>query len=224
MPTKQLYKQLYLTRDIRAKVGEREVIGIATSTSSKLEVIRFIQKVVINLEGNIYISGKNTKPRYREELKPTGKVKENVDIQDFLTGRENINLILKDTRKKHDEKLDKYIDILGLTKILDKQASEYSIVELQKLDIIRALIYDAKVLVLDSPDCCKDLKDKKALRKITQKLMKNSDIIIFFVSDDYKNLTSNCNRIVIFENNQIDKIFVSGSFEQIEEQEACQSK
>ena len=36
MPTKQLYKQLYLTRDIRAKVGEREVIGIATSTSSKL--------------------------------------------------------------------------------------------------------------------------------------------------------------------------------------------
>ncbi len=216
---KQIKKHLLLIKDIRKYIENKEIIGITTKNTTKLEIIKFVQKVVNDLDGNIYITGRNIKNRYRKELEPTKKMLENVEIQKDLTGMENIEIILQKKRKKITEELQEYIEILNLSKIIHEKTSEYSKVELQNLDIIRAIIYDAKIIILDEPECCESLKDKKEFRESLRNFISHSDIIIFFVAEEKEMLLHTCNKIIQLEKSKIDRIHILESFEEIEERE-----
>lgn len=216
---KEMKTQLLLFKEIRSFINEGDVIGIASLEAPRKDIIIFIKKVLQNLEGNVYITGKDIKNRYRNDLSPTRKLIENPDIQKDLTGRENLEILLKQQRKSFDTQLEKSIKYLKLTNIINKKTSSYNKVELQKLDIVRALIYDTKVLIFDDPECLDTLKNKKIMRKATQQLLENTDMKIFFVADKYEKLESNCNKIIFFENNKINKIYMSGTFKEIKKRE-----
>lgn len=216
---KQIKKHLLLIKDIRKYIENKEIIGITAQNTTKLEIIKFVQKVVNDLDGNIYITGRDIKTRYRKDLEPTKKMLENIEIKKDLTGMENIEIALQKKRRKLTEEIEKYIEILNLSKIIHEKTSEYNKLELQNLDIIRAIIYDAKIIILDEPECCENLKGKKEFRKTLENFLLHSDIIIFFVADDYKSLVHNCNKIVQLEKAKIDRIHILGSFDEIEERE-----
>lgn len=216
---KQIKKHLILIKDIRKYVKNKEIVGITVKNTTKLEIIKFVQKVVDDLDGNIYITGRDIKNRYRKELEPTKKMMENVEIRKDLTGMENLEIALKKKRKELTEEINKYLEILNLSKIIHEKTSEYNKVELQNLDIMRAIIYEAKIIILDEPECCENKEDQKAFRETLKNLISNSDIIIFFVADENEKLIHTCNKIVQLEKAKIDKIHILGTFDEIEERE-----
>lgn len=216
---KQIKKHLLLIKEIRKYTANKEIIGITSKNTTKLEIIKFVQKVVNDLDGNIYITGRDIKTRYRKELEPTKKMLENIEIKKDLTGMENIEIALQKKHKELTEEMKKCIEVLNLSKIIHEKASEYNKVELQILDIMRAIIYDSKIIILDEPECCNNLDGKKKLREVLLNLISYKDITIFFVAEDPEVLSHNCNKIVQLEKAKIDKIHIIGTFDEIKEKE-----
>lgn len=216
---RRVRKHAYLLQDIRNYVENKEIIGICPMDTTKLELVNFILKVVTDVNGNIYITGKDIKARYFNRLEPSKKVLENIEIQKELSGMENIEIALKKNRKKMTEEIDDYIEALELGNIIHKSVSEYNKVQLQNLDIVRSAIFGSNIIILDEPECLEDLKSKKSFRKTMDKLLKVSDIHIFFISDDPSRLTQNCNKIIHLEDAMIESITVLGPYKKVKEKE-----
>lgn len=216
-------KHAYLLQDVRKYIENKEIIGICPKDTTKLELVNFVQKIVTNLNGSIYITGKDIKTRYFKDLEPSKKALENIDIRKELSGMENIEIALKNNRKKLTEEIDDYIEVLGLGDIIQKKTSEYNKVQLQNLDIIRATIFGSKIVIIDEPECCEDLKGQKSFRKTMKKLVKYSDMVIIMVSKEREKLEHNCNKIIHLEDGMIESISVLGTFKEIEAREKAKN-
>ena len=143
-------------RDVSFKVRSGDFISlVGPSGCGKSTVIRLINGIISPTTGSITIDGTTyTKQPPKELLKKIGFVFQNPNLLPWLTIKENLEVPLKILGYKGPEWDMRVADLLkmvGLQQQQNRRPGEISEGMKQRLGVIRAMVHDPEILLMDEP-------------------------------------------------------------------------
>ena len=193
------------------KNGEFFVL-IGPSGSGKTTTLKLINRLIEQTEGDIYFQDKKLKDYNLRELRlETGYVLQQIALFPNLTVEENIALIPE--MKKFDKKLivEKTKDLLekvGLDPKLyiKRYPKELSGGEKQRIGILRAIIANPKVLLMDEPVSALDPISRTQLQDLIKQLHNEYKMTTVFVTHDMDEALKLADRICILQDGKVVQI------------------
>ena len=180
------------------------------SGSGKTTLLNLINGLDFEYSGNIYINDQDLKKMKKDDLmnyhNSIGYMRQNCLLYRNITVLDNLLLI--ENNKDKIIKLCKQFNILD---IINKYPYEISGGERERVSLIRALLNDNNILLLDEPSANLDKDNSKNFVKYLEKIDISNKIIIISTHedlyDDIANVIVNINygKIIIIKNKEVKK-------------------
>lgn len=178
------------------KEGEILVI-MGENGAGKSTVLNMISGLVKPDYGEIIykkeiIFSSNKKINKKVNERKIGYIKQENILFSYLNIYENIVLGVEEKAKK--KVIKKYLKEYNLENLLNKYPDEISGGQKQRISIVRCLIRDPNIILMDEAFSAIDEITKKCLRSKTKELVKNNNIPLIFVThdiDEAKYMSSN---------------------------------
>ncbi len=119
-----------------------------------------------------------------------------------MTVEENIVLGFKEKRSQLHTRLEALIEKLGWDLKLERKAESLSIAEQQLVEILRGLLRNSKILILDEPTSALTFHEIESLFRIVTDLH-NNGISIFYITHRLSEVFDIATRVVILRDGQI---------------------
>ena len=201
-------KEILHDVNLRIENGEFMVL-VGPSGSGKTTMLKMVNRLLEPTDGNIYMDGKRIKDYDQRELRlSTGYVLQKIALFPNLTVAENIALIPQmkgwdkaDIQAKTAELLDKVG--LPLVDYGDRLPAQLSGGEQQRVGIVRAMIAEPKILLMDEPFSALDAISRKQLQDLTKELHEEYGMTTIFVTHDTDEALKLADRVAVLENGRI---------------------
>ncbi|HEM3905429.1 TPA: ABC transporter ATP-binding protein [Streptococcus suis] len=195
-----------LTFDIQE--GEFFVL-IGPSGSGKTTTLKLINRLIEQTEGEVFFQGKRLKDFDLRELRlETGYVLQQIALFPNMTVAENIALIPEMKGLGKEETLTRTRELL--TKVglepdsyLDRLSKDLSGGEKQRIGILRAIIANPKVLLMDEPFSALDPISKAQLQDLIKELHEEFKMTTVFVTHDMDEAVKLADRICLMQDGQV---------------------
>lgn len=204
------YTEKDILKDVNLLIEDGEfMVLVGPSGSGKTTMIKMINRLLEPTGGNIYMNGKRIKDYNERELRlSTGYVLQQIALFPNLTVAENIALIpeMKGWSKEQiASKTEELLDKVGLpaTEYVKRMPSELSGGEQQRIGIVRAIIGEPKILLMDEPFSALDVISRKQLQTLTKDLHKEFGMTTIFVTHDTDEALKLGDRIAVLEEGEI---------------------
>lgn len=138
--------------------------------------------------------------------RPTSTVFQSYGLFPNMTVLENVTYGLKIRKIKKDEREKlgkKYLDIVSLADIYDKNVEDISGGQKQRVALARALIISPKVCLLDEPLSNLDFNLRVKMRKEIKEIQKKLGITMIFVTHDIEEAIAIADNIMIMHSGNI---------------------
>ncbi len=178
----------YVLQDLDLKVEQGEFISIMGESGSGKTTLLSIIAGLDRLTSGMYTFEKKSVDKMKSKIlakfraEKIGLVSQNYDLIEYLTAKENINLV-KMYNKKITTTIDDLIEKINIEEILSKKVSKLSGGERQRVAIARALMKEPKVLLFDEPTGNLDEKNAGMVMEEILKLNKIGTTIILVTHD-----------------------------------------
>lgn len=191
--------------DVNFEIKEGEIIGLlGKNGAGKSTLLKAITGIHPYEQGTIEINGKELKSNY-ELVKDFGVLIES-NFLNYLTGYENLKLLLQLDEKIENEKLDKEIDrILEMVELINakkKKVKDYSYGMKQRLGLAQALLTSKTFTVLDEPFLGLDPIGKDIVKKAISNKAKEW-VPIIFSSHDLDDVAEICDHIILIKDGTV---------------------
>lgn len=189
--------------DISLRKGEVHAI-LGGNGSGKSTLMKIISGTYQCSNGAINYLGKEvnfTRP-YQAHRAGIYLVPQEPKIFPYLSILENITIGLSKVNGDIIDKVKIIAERIGFKVSLREDAGKLTIANQQLVEIIRGLIRDAKVLILDEPTSTLTVKEVKSLFDIVRPLLKN-DIGVFFISHRINEIFDFSDRISVLRDGNI---------------------
>ncbi|MFT8324220.1 ABC transporter ATP-binding protein [Oenococcus sicerae] len=189
---------------LKIKDGEFTVF-IGPSGSGKSTVLRMIAGLEDITSGEFKMDEKlmnNVEPKNRD----IAMVFQNYALYPHMTVFDNMAFGLKlrkEPKDKIKEAVDKAADLLGLTDFLDRKPANLSGGQRQRVALGRAMVRDAKVMLLDEPLSNLDAKLRVEMRSTIAKLHQELGNNFIYVTHDQIEAMTMADRIVLIDHGVI---------------------
>lgn len=201
------YEGKKVVSDLNFEIQQGEFfILVGPSGSGKTTLLKMINRLLEQTEGNIYLEGKNSKDYNTRQLRfNIGYVLQQIALFPNLTVLENIELIpeMKNWEKRRRrEKAKELMKRVGLNpeKYANRYPRDLSEGEQQRVGILRAIIFNPKILLMDEPFSALDPISRNQLQDLIKKIHKEFGMTIVFVTHDMKEAMKLGDRICIMKN------------------------
>lgn len=190
------------------KDGEFFVL-IGPSGSGKTTTLKLINRLIEQTEGDIYFEDKKLKDYNLRELRlETGYVLQQIALFPNLTVEENIALIpeMKNVdKKKIKVRTKELLEKVGLDPktYMKRLPKDLSGGEKQRVGILRAIIANPKVLLMDEPFSALDPISKNQLQDLIKKLHDEYKMTTVFVTHDMDEALKLADRICILKDGKV---------------------
>ena len=207
------YTEKDVLRDVNLRIENGEfMVLVGPSGSGKTTMIKMVNRLLEPTDGNIYMDGKRIKDYDERELRlSTGYVLQAIALFPNLTVAENIALIpeMKGwTKEKIAQKTEELLTKVGLpvAEYGHRLPNELSGGEQQRVGIVRAMIGQPKILLMDEPFSALDAISRKQLQVLTKELHKEFVMTTIFVTHDTDEALKLADRIAVLQDGEIRQV------------------
>ena len=145
--------------------------------------------------------------------RPLGYVFQEASLFPHLTARKNMDYGRKRAAQSaNDAELAAIVEMLGIEHLLDKIPAQLSGGERQRVGIARALALKPQVLLMDEPLAALDLKRKQEILPFLERLHRELDIPILYVTHSPQEVTQLADHLVVLE---AGKVVASGALAEV---------
>ena len=204
------YTDTDILKDVNLRIEDGEfMVLVGPSGSGKTTMLKMINRLLEPTDGNIYMDGKRIKDYAERELRlSTGYVLQAIALFPNLTVAENIALIpeMKSWSKEQiSSKTEELLAKVGLpaAEYANRMPSELSGGEQQRIGIVRAIIGEPKILLMDEPFSALDAISRKQLQALTKDLHKEFGMTTIFVTHDTDEALKLGDRIAVLQEGEI---------------------
>lgn len=199
-----------VVKNINFHINKEEFfVLVGPSGSGKTSTLKMINKLNNLDEGSISFNGKNIDEYDLRNLRlDIGYVLQQIALFPNLTVYENIALIPEMKKWNKNEISDKTRKLLNMVGLDDKEyfnryPKDLSGGEQQRIGILRAIIANPRILLMDEPFSALDPISRTQLQHIIKKLHKELDMTIVFVTHDMNEALKLGDRICVMNNGEI---------------------
>ena len=185
---------------------------VGPSGSGKTTTLKLINRLIEQTDGDIYFEDKRLKDYDLRELRlKTGYVLQQIALFPNLTVAENIALIpeMKNFDKKEiKEKTEDLLQKVGLDPkhYMNRLPKELSGGEKQRVGILRAIIANPKILLMDEPFSALDPISKVQLQDLIKQLHDEYKRTTVFVTHDMDEAMQLADRICVLKEGKVVQI------------------
>jgi len=163
--------------------------------------------------GNIFIHGLDMQKRKSKTRQLIGFVPHETDLDPWLTIEQNIrfsSLLYKVNDVDYKNRLELYSNKLEITEFMGDIASKVSYGIQKRAMLVRALMHDPEILILDEPTGFMDAPSVRLTWDLLKKIKGNKSII--YVSNALPEVEQAHDRILVFKNG---KIIMDGNLDKL---------
>ena len=204
------YTDTDILKDVNLRIEDGEfMVLVGPSGSGKTTMLKMINRLLEPTDGNIYMDGKRIKDYDERGLRLSiGYVLQAIALFPNLTVAENIALIpeMKGwTKSQIASKTEELLDKVGMpaAEYANRKPSELSGGEQQRIGIVRAIIAEPKILLMDEPFSALDAISRKQLQALTKDLHKEFGMTTIFVTHDTDEALKLGDRIAVLQEGEI---------------------
>ena len=203
---KSLFKRKFVTKTAVAAfdltVNEGEFIGlIGPNGAGKTTLVKMLTGIIAPTSGDISVVGyypnkleNSFKQHYAVVMGQKSQLFFDLSAADtFLLFKELYHI----PNQEYQENLDYFIELFGVTDLLNVQVRTLSLGERMKLELIVALLHNPKILFLDEPTIGLDAVAQKQIRRFLKEVNEKKGTTIILTSHYMEDIKSLCKRCVV---------------------------
>ena len=185
---------------------------VGPSGSGKTTTLKMINQLVTHSEGKILINNEEISTANLRKLRlSVGYVLQQIALFPNLTVSENIALIpeMKGWDKaKITDRTNELLDLVGLNPkdYAQRQPSELSGGEQQRVGILRAIAANPKIVLMDEPFSALDPISRRQLQIFIKDLQKKMNLTVVFVTHDLDEALYLADRVAVMNDGLIQQI------------------
>ncbi len=191
---------------ISFSVEEGELFAfLGVNGAGKSTTISMMCKTLEKDDGKIFINGLDVDDNSEQIKKMIGVVFQHSVLDKSLTVYDNLEhraSLYGIVGKEFKERLEKLCSLLSAKQFLNRQVSKLSGGQRRKADVLRALIHQPKILILDEPTTGLDPQTRLTLWKVIRDLMKSENMTVLLTTH-YMEEASDANHVVIIDGGKI---------------------
>jgi ABC-2 type transport system ATP-binding protein len=149
------FNGLVAVNNVSITVKKGSIFGLlGPNGAGKSTLLRMICTLLRPTAGKAFVDGYNIETQTNEVRKAIGVVQEKLLLYPVLSAKENLELF----GKLYDvephilkERVDSLLEEVKLTSVKDRLVGTYSTGMRQRVNVVRALIHDPRIVILDEP-------------------------------------------------------------------------
>ncbi|MFM7795287.1 MAG: ATP-binding cassette domain-containing protein, partial [Candidatus Nitrosotenuis sp.] len=197
---KKIYKSGTVAVDeISFDVEEGEIFGfLGPNGAGKSTTMMILTTLLKPSGGQAFVSGFDITTQQKNVRQSIGYVQQDVTIDEYLTGRENL---LLQARLNHipknliSSRIDDLLNLVELNEKADDPTITYSGGMRKRLEIAGGLLHRPKVLVLDEPTVGLDIQTRQKIWEYIKKIHAEYKMTIFLTTHYMEEADKLCGRI-----------------------------
>lgn len=192
--------------NISLNVKNNEIFGfLGPNGAGKSTTIRVLCTLAQPTSGSAKIAGYDLVKDSAKVRENIGLVAEKMIMYDRLTAAENLRFFGKlydIPKQKLEKRIDELLELVDMQKWKDTQISKYSTGMKQRINVIRALLPEPKILFMDEPTLGLDPQTTFSIRDITREINK-SGVTVILTTHAMTEAEALSDRVAIIDNGKI---------------------
>lgn len=203
--------------DVSFEIRDGEVLGLlGPNAAGKTTTMRVITGFIAPTAGTIKVDGLDVREDGLEIRRKIGYLPEAVPLYGEMKVHEYLRFIaeVRGVKKRQvRERIDKMVEVCGLSKVIRQEISELSKGYRQRVGLAQAMIHDPEILILDEPTSGLDPNQIAEIRELIKKLGEKKTVVLS--THILSEVQATCNRVVIINDG---RIVASGTTEELQRQ------
>ncbi len=189
-------------------IGAGELVGyLGPNGAGKSTTIKMLTGILQPTSGTIRIDGLDPTKRRSDVVRKIGVVfGQKTQLWWDLPVRESYDLlrmIYRIPKAVFRQRMDYFIDLLGLEDFLDQQTRKLSLGQRMRADIAASLIHDPAILFLDEPTIGLDILTKDVVRQTIRRLNKDRGITVILTTHDMDDIEYLASRLILLDKGKV---------------------
>lgn len=173
----------HAVKDLDLEISKGEIFAfLGTNGAGKTTTLRMLSGLCRPSSGQIVIAGKSINEDRKNRMMKIGMVSQHFNIEPDLTGYENLKIhayLYGITGKKLRESCERMLEFAGLSEKRDVIARRYSGGMKRRLQIVRALLHEPEILLLDEPTTGLDPAGRERIWDLIKGLSREGKTVFF---------------------------------------------
>ncbi len=178
----KLYGNQKALDQVSFEIGTGELVGfLGPNGAGKSTTIRMLCTLAVPTSGTAKIAGYDLVEDSSKVRENIGLVAEKMIMYDSLTAAENLRFFGKlyaIPKQKREERIDELLELVDMQEWKDTQISKFSTGMKQRINVIRALLPEPKIIFMDEPTLGLDPQTTVSIREIIRDINKKGVTVI----------------------------------------------
>jgi len=199
---KKVIEEVKAVDGISFSINKGEIFGLlGPNGAGKTTTINILCGLINQTDGDAFVGGYDVKKDLSNIKKLIGVCPQQASVYKYLNAKDNIELfgnlhLVK--REEINKRMERFLDLLGLSKAGNRAAKKYSGGMLRQLNLIVALISDPPILFLDEPTVGMDARVRRTTWEFISSLKEINKTVVL-TTHYIEEAEALCDRVAIID-------------------------